>query len=186
MYIYINLTAQRPNSNTVWCIYRLIYFIFVVLKIFLINTIVVLLNIKEGYSLMSSALDHSVADVVEWSSYRALDISLSDWCCSVSMVCVSIISLKINLFSPWHSWKITELALNNNHSHHYSLWTLVSLYFSAVFVSVSALCLYSNNPSCCADMSPPRTHYPDSKTTSVCFFLLNAACLEEKQQIPIS
>ena len=27
-----------------------------------------------------------------------------------------IISLKINLFSPWNSWKIAELALNNNHS----------------------------------------------------------------------
>jgi hypothetical protein len=26
------------------------------------------------------------------------------------------ISLKINLFSPWYSWKIAELALNNNHS----------------------------------------------------------------------
>jgi len=27
-----------------------------------------------------------------------------------------IISFKINLFSPWHSWKIDELALNNNHA----------------------------------------------------------------------
>ena len=27
-----------------------------------------------------------------------------------------IISLKINLFSPWYSWKIAKLALNNNHS----------------------------------------------------------------------
>ena len=27
-----------------------------------------------------------------------------------------IISLKINLFSPLYSWKIAELALNNNHS----------------------------------------------------------------------
>ena len=27
-----------------------------------------------------------------------------------------IISLKINLFSPWYSWTIAELALNNNHS----------------------------------------------------------------------
>ena len=27
-----------------------------------------------------------------------------------------IISLKINLFSPWYSWKIAELALNNKHS----------------------------------------------------------------------
>jgi hypothetical protein len=26
-----------------------------------------------------------------------------------------IISLKIYLFSPWHSWKIAELALSNNH-----------------------------------------------------------------------
>jgi hypothetical protein len=26
------------------------------------------------------------------------------------------ISLKINLFSPWYSWKIAELALNYNHS----------------------------------------------------------------------
>ena len=29
---------------------------------------------------------------------------------------IIIISLKINLFSPWYSWKIAELALNNNHS----------------------------------------------------------------------
>jgi hypothetical protein len=27
-----------------------------------------------------------------------------------------IISLQINLFSPWYSWKIVELALNNNYS----------------------------------------------------------------------
>ena len=27
-----------------------------------------------------------------------------------------IISLKINLFSPWYSWKIAELALSNTHS----------------------------------------------------------------------
>ena len=29
---------------------------------------------------------------------------------------IIIISLKINLFSLWYSWKIAELALNNNHS----------------------------------------------------------------------
>ena len=27
-----------------------------------------------------------------------------------------LISLKIDLFSPWYSWKIVELALDNNHS----------------------------------------------------------------------
>ena len=26
-----------------------------------------------------------------------------------------IISLKINLISPWYSWKIAEIVLNNNH-----------------------------------------------------------------------
>jgi hypothetical protein len=31
-----------------------------------------------------------------------------------------IISLKINLVSPWYSWKIAELALNNNHSFTHS------------------------------------------------------------------
>jgi hypothetical protein len=29
---------------------------------------------------------------------------------------IIIISLKINLFSPWYSWKFAELALNNNQS----------------------------------------------------------------------
>ena len=33
-----------------------------------------------------------------------------------------IISLKINLFSPWYSWKIAELALNNNNSLTHSIW----------------------------------------------------------------
>ena len=27
-----------------------------------------------------------------------------------------IISLQINLYSPWYSWKIAELAINNNYS----------------------------------------------------------------------
>jgi hypothetical protein len=27
-----------------------------------------------------------------------------------------IISLKTNMFTPWYSWKIAELALNNNQS----------------------------------------------------------------------
>ena len=29
---------------------------------------------------------------------------------------IIIISLKINVYSPWYSWKIAELVLNNNHS----------------------------------------------------------------------
>jgi hypothetical protein len=30
---------------------------------------------------------------------------------------LNIIFLKITSLSPWYSWKIAELALNNNHTH---------------------------------------------------------------------
>ena len=33
---------------------------------------------------------------------------------------VGLVLLKINLFSPWYSWKIAELALSDNHSLTYS------------------------------------------------------------------
>ena len=33
-----------------------------------------------------------------------------------SVVDLIIITLNINLFSPWYSWKIAELVLNNNPS----------------------------------------------------------------------
>ena len=39
-----------------------------------------------------------------------------------------IISLKINLFSPYYSWKIAELALKNNHSltqYFYRTWLYI-------------------------------------------------------------
>ena len=45
-----------------------------------------------------------------------------------------IITLKINLFSPRYSWKITELALNNNHSLTHTIefleFTLIYSYLS--------------------------------------------------------
>jgi len=40
---------------------------------------------------------------------------------------INFISLKINLLSPWHSWKIDELALNNNHSLTHSLIPVSSI-----------------------------------------------------------
>jgi hypothetical protein len=43
-----------------------------------------------------------------------------------------IISLKINLFSPWYSWKIAELALNNNHSRTH----LIEWIFGSVIISL--------------------------------------------------
>jgi hypothetical protein len=44
---------------------------------------------------------------------------------SINQINIFIITLKINLFSPWYSWKIDELALNNNHS--LNIW-LVYMY----------------------------------------------------------
>jgi hypothetical protein len=47
----------------------------------------------------------------QWASTIKIQLSLL-----VYKVDLIIISLKINLFSPWYSWKIAELALSNNHS----------------------------------------------------------------------
>ena len=50
-----------------------------------------------------------------------------------------IISLKINLFSPWHSCKIVELALNNNHS------LTTDPFFYDIFVRLQ----WKSNCTCC-------------------------------------
>jgi hypothetical protein len=39
--------------------------------------------------------------------------------------------LEINLFSPWYSWKIAELMLNNNHS-------LIYIHFLSYYIYLSA------------------------------------------------
>jgi hypothetical protein len=41
--------------------------------------------------------------------------------------------LKIILFSPWYSWKIAELALNNNHSLTHSNHVMVFCKFTLVW-----------------------------------------------------
>ena len=42
---------------------------------------------------------------------------------------IIIISLTINLFSPWYSWQIAELALNNNHC---TITNTISAYYWVV------------------------------------------------------
>ena len=37
--------------------------------------------------------------------------------------------MEINLFSPWYSWRIAELALNNNHSDKNRLSTIAKKIF---------------------------------------------------------
>jgi hypothetical protein len=48
----------------------------------------------------------------QWTSTVNIQLGMLVW----YKVDLIIISLKINLFLPWYSWKIAELALNNNHS----------------------------------------------------------------------
>ena len=52
-----------------------------------------------------------------------------------------IISLKINLFSPWYSWKIAELALNNNHSRtHLIEWIfgfVIISFYDSLFLNIN-------------------------------------------------
>ena len=65
-------------------------------------------------------------NVSEWG-YMSINWLLFQWArtikilLSIFVYCLIIISLKINLFFPWYSWKIDELALNNNHSLTHSL-----------------------------------------------------------------
>ena len=48
----------------------------------------------------------------QWASTIKIQLSVLVWYKAVLI----IISLKINLFSPWYSWQIAALALNNNYS----------------------------------------------------------------------
>ena len=65
----------------------------------------------------------------------------------------NFISLKINLFSPWHSWTIAELALSNNHS---LLFTHTFPVMRLVAFSEKPLCLtYALTATTCADGVSP-------------------------------
>ena len=77
-------------------------------------------------------------NVSEWSDMSTRGL-LFQWASTMKIqlgmlvlykVDLIIISLKINLFSPWYSWKIVELTLNNNHSLTHSLYLIISyMYF---------------------------------------------------------
>ena len=87
---------------------------------------------KIGICRFSAALRRKSKDwlaqnqknVFEWSNMSPCSL-LFQWASTIksqlSMLVYNkadlvIISLIINLFSSWYSWKIAELALNNNHS----------------------------------------------------------------------
>ena len=63
------------------------------------------------FSAKHTALRRKSKDLFQWASTIKIQLSVL-----VKNKADLIISLKINLFSPWYIWKIAELALNNNHS----------------------------------------------------------------------
>jgi hypothetical protein len=67
-------------------------------------------NVSEWSDMSSRRL------LFQWASAMKIQLSVLVYY-KVNLI---IISLKINLFSPCYSWKIAELALNNNHSLKYN------------------------------------------------------------------
>jgi hypothetical protein len=62
---------------------------------------------------MSELDDMSIRRMLfRWDSPIKIQLSVLVW----YKATLIIISLKINLFSPWYSWKITELALSKYYS----------------------------------------------------------------------
>jgi hypothetical protein len=60
---------------------------------------------------VSECGDMSIGGLLfQWASTIKIQISM------LYKVNLIIVSMKINLISPWYTWKIAELALNNNHS----------------------------------------------------------------------
>ena len=66
-----------------------------------------------GIRIMCEWSDMSTRGLLfQWASTIKIQLSVLVY----YKVDLIIISLKINLFSPWYSWKIGELTLNKNHS----------------------------------------------------------------------
>jgi len=63
-------------------------------------------NVSQGGDMSIQGL------LFQWATSIKIQLSVLVW----YKVDLIIISLKINLFSSWYSWKIAELALNNNYS----------------------------------------------------------------------
>ena len=71
-----------------------------------------------------------------WASTIKIQLSLLVWY-KANLI---IISLKTNLFLLWHSWKILELALNNNHSLTVTKSTSLLWFFKYLLNYLCPLC----------------------------------------------
>jgi hypothetical protein len=75
----------------------------------------------------------------QWASTIKIQLSVLVWY-NADLI---IISLKINLFLPWYSWKIAELALNNNHLLYYT-WDKLCQVLVKDSVTISQLNSWKN------------------------------------------
>ena len=98
---------------------------------------------------------------------------------------IKFISNNNNIMSEWVSeclmfnaqWKIAQLY-NGENKLRFNEMIIFGLY--------EANMLNWKQQSMGRHVTPLLTHYPDSKPTNRLFLILNAVCLEEKQQILIS
>jgi hypothetical protein len=85
----------------------------------------------------------------QWASTMKIQLSVLAW----NKADLIIISMKINFFSPWYSWKFVELALNNNHSLTHSIPVFGFRLLSLMQISVALRCKYHPLWSFQADLS---------------------------------
>jgi hypothetical protein len=129
---------DSPNSNTVW--FNLQMYI-----IFSINLVsLVTLRSSRTYILYGCHLlliDDEGVDMVEWS--RTLDVRLSEWCCSVSMVWVQIPSREGQKFFV----DLSLFLLHFNIFFSYRCANILDVYLSFLFVCTESLPIVSDPTS---------------------------------------
>jgi hypothetical protein len=82
--------------------------------------------------------------LAHWNNSPGIDISPHSDTLFWFQANQSLLSIKINLFSPWYSWKIAELMLNNNHSlTHKRFYWLFIYSLGSLMIVVSKKKLYS-------------------------------------------
>ena len=103
-WIFLTLSYKNKNKKKDENEHTVVWFIFSKYFLFAISCLLssFVNNCTYTNIYVSTFINIYGADVVEWS--RALDIMLSDWCCSVSMVWVQIPSREEQKFDSSKIW----------------------------------------------------------------------------------
>jgi hypothetical protein len=102
---------------------------------------------KSNYHMITATtapfhnLQHFLNFYTRWSQYQTSHVYLLIYNLTFNSLCPAL-TLKINLISPWYSWKIAELVLNNNHSTKKSLqhaWSMALSTWAHTWLSLSPI-----------------------------------------------